>query len=439
MKATAVASAQAIMDSVHAALHCLRRNFRTVENGAGWYHYLDDPDPGITASAVGLFTFQSAKVTFERSQELLAYISRNQVTGHPVFGGGWPVRTTQGFPIVESTAWVVRALSGTGVAIPRDSDMLQRGLTWLENSQNTDLGWGSHRGQPSRVFTSALVMLALQEGGGSTTVIENGHKWLVDAQSPGVPAWGPLPGAEPTLLHTAITLLALLSLHGSLTANDVKQTCAWMFEQLEPGHHFERATVVEEYDVPYLDGERTVVFQNSLPHFAGPVAITALLAAGWDPMQPKIFDSISAIIESQSPNGNWELPRSPLRPSIWAIWPFVSALMAFKTATMPTSDSQVHLIFPGCAVVRTEASARPLTRRILFRNAAFDWARNHRLAILLWSLAVVSCILTLVLVLLGRVSVPESLLALVLPTLLLVFQLVWTRWERRGRISDRGA
>jgi hypothetical protein len=430
-------SSEAITSSIDRALGCLRANFRTPsDDSAGWYHYLDDARPGVTASAVGLYCFGLAAVQFERTDEVLRHLISQQVTEPIDQTGGWAVRTTEGFPIVEATAWVVRAMSSPGTRLVRTADSLQLGASWIEGNQNTDLGWGSYRGQPSRVFTTALAMLSLEECGASEAVIADAQKWLIDAQSPGTPAWGPLPAAEPTILHTSWVLLALLNVRGALTASGVRQSADWLLGRIEPGVHVEKSTTVEDYDVPFPRNKNLVEFQNSLPHFAGPMAITALIKAGVDPLQPLLFDAIQGILDSQLTNGNWELPRSPTRPSIWAVWPFVSALSVFRSAVFPTRDSGASLLFPGCAIIQTAGSSRQLTRRLLIRNALLDWLRRRRTAVTLWAVAIVAALIPLALLVNGQLSWAEFLIALIVPALLLVFQLVW---ERRRRPPTTGA
>jgi hypothetical protein len=411
------------------ALSCLRTNFRTTSSGdAGWYHYLDDPSPGVTASAVGLFCFRMASVSFERTNDVLSYLISQQATGTGKTEGGWSVRTTHGFPIIEATAWVVRALSSPAAGPVNAGEALRRGARYLEVNQNTDFGWGSYSGQPSRVFHTALAMLALQECGGDTTVIENAHKWLVNAQAPDQPAWGELPGAEPTMLHTSFALLALLNVAGGLSANSIQAIVEWLLDRLEPGVHVERRTTVEEFDVPYPYGGTTTVFQNSLPHFAGPVSITAVLAAGADPLQPKIFSAIQELVDSQTRSGpgsgTWELPRSPTRPSVWAVWPFLSALQSARSSIFPSPGSQATLLFQGCAIIQP-AGEQKVTRGLLLRNAFVDWIKRHKRAVALAATAITAIAVSAGLLVAGELSQREFLTAVVLPALFLVFQLTW--------------
>jgi hypothetical protein len=438
LQSEAVLTNKLIDSAVQRSLSCLRSNFRTTENGqAGWYHYLDDPKPGVTASAVGLYCFWLADASFERTDQVVKYLLSQGVKADA--GTAWGVRTTSGVPIVEATAWVLRALSVPQARSPETSAAVNGGIAWLEGNQNTDLGWGSYKGEPSRVFHTALSILALLDAGGSPKVISNGIKWLIEAQSPQQPAWGPLPSVDPTMFHTSVALMALTKVAGSLPGAAVNQTEEWLFERLTPGEHVEEATSVEEYNVPYVHNEASYTFQNSLPHFAGPVALTALLDAGVDPLQAKIFQVVGSIINSQDTSesllaGTWRLPRSPTRPSIWAVWPFVAALTTARRRVVPCSGSTATLLFTGCAIVQSEGSARHLTRRLLIRNAALDWLRERKIAVGLWTIALVFAIVLVVLWATSALTLDLFLPSLFLPVLILAFQILW---DRRSRLSGR--
>jgi hypothetical protein len=436
-------SSDSIDEAVGKSLACLRGNFRTKPGteseaaAAGWYHYLDDPNPGVTASAVGLYCFSLAGSEFERTDQVVEYLISQQVMGR--YGGGWAVRTTNFFPIVEATAWVLRCLSLPQSRINATSAALDAGVTWLEANQNTDFGWGSYKGHSSRTFTTALSVLALRESGGSAEVISNANKWLIEAQNPNQPAWGPLPTSDPTMAHTSFALMALLATPGALPATAVRQTIDWLAERLQPGEHVEKETAVEEYDVPYSHNDISNTFQNSLPHFAGPVTLTAIMRAGADPLQEKVFKTLADMIRTQETtdskrSGSWELPRSPRRPSIWAVWPFLAALTTARSRIFPSSDSTATLMFRGCAIIQSSSATRHLTRRLLIRNALTDWLRLRRVAVGLWSIAATILIIMLILWRTRQLTLDVFLIALLLPVALLVFQILWDR-----RNSSRNA
>jgi len=437
LRSEATLSSDSIDEAIAHSLACLRGNFRTKPaatgesaEAAGWYHYLDDPNPGVTASAVGLYCFSLAGTEFERTDQVVRYLISQQATGR--YGGGWAVRTTNRFPIVEATAWVLRCLSLPHCKISGSSAALDAGVEWLETNQNTDFGWGSYKGEPSRTFTTALSVLALRESGGSSEIISNAHKWLIESQNPNQPAWGSLPGSEPTMLHTSFTLMALLAMPGALTAAAVRQTTEWLVERLRPGEHVEKETAVEEYDVPYMRNDAKDTFQNALPHFAGPVTLAALLRAGIDPLQARIFNTLNEMIRTQETtdprrSGSWELPRSPLRPSIWAVWPFVAALTSARTTIFQSAGSTATLLFSGCAIIQSNSTTKHLTRRLLIKNAMTDWLRLRKVAVGLWSIAAIAVIIPLILWRMGQLTLTVFLIALLLPVLLLGSQLLWDR------------
>ncbi|MEU5764770.1 prenyltransferase/squalene oxidase repeat-containing protein [Streptomyces asoensis] len=433
VRSTADLAGFALTESIDRAHACLRRNFRSVSDTAGWYHYLDDPLPGVTASAVGLFTFSVPGVAFERTPEVLAYLISQQNDSVDPQRGGWSVRTTNGFPILEATAWVVRALSRPDVGLLSSGESLRRGAEWVRANQNVDAGWGSYAGQPSRVFHTALATLALDECGGGAAAVAQAQRWLIDAQNPSVPAWGPLPGSEPTLVHTSWALMALARIPGALSVNTIRRTTEWLLDGLQPGTHVERSTTVEEYDVPLAQAGAAVVFQNSLPHFAGPLALAALLSAGVvDPLQPKVFETLQGILDTQQESGAWELPRSPTRPSIWAIWPFVNALTLARSTILTTPHSRASLLFPGCVILQNEDVGRRFSRGLLVRSILRDWVRTKRLTVILWLVSVAATGIPLGLLINGNLSVSEFCMSLVVPLLLMSFDYVWERQHTSG-------
>jgi Squalene-hopene cyclase C-terminal domain len=445
MAAEVVLDSRAIEEAIALSLSCLRLHFRTTEDGrGGWYHYLDDQSPGVTASAVGLYCFRLAGKTFEHTDMVVKYLLSEQVTeggkDHLRYGG-WAIRTTNGVPVVEATAWVLRSLNATGISRRECGDAVAAGISWLEKNQNTDFGWGAYKGHPSRVYTTCMALLALAECGGPNEVVSNGLKWLNDSQSPGQPAWGLMPGGDPTEMHTAMAVLAQLAMPGALPAAAVKQSADWLAERLDPGRFVEKSTLVEDYDVPYSNGSDSGAFQISLPHFAGPISLHAMLEVGLDPFQEKIFTGARAILNSQekterSRAGTWELPRSPQRASIWAVWPFLTALTTVQRAVFPSAarqspvESMVRLLYPGCVVVQTPLSPNHVTIRLLLRNAFFDWLRRRWRPVAMWTIIAAMTGIAFALWAVGQLDAGTFLLALVVPALLLVFQILW---ERRSK------
>jgi hypothetical protein len=100
-----------------------------------------------------------------------------------------------------------------------------------------------------------------------------------------------------------------------------------------------------------------------------------------------------------------------------------------------TRDSNAILLFSGCAIIQATESQRQLTRRLLLRNAFFDWVGRRRIAVALWLTAILAAIVMAGLLAGGLLSMSEFLVAMIFPLLLLLFQLLW---DRRGRIRSAG-
>ena len=421
--------------------HCIARSLDLLRNTyhartgddtcCGWYHYLDDPKPGVTACAVALYVFSLAGVSFERSADVVGHLRTEQVrSDDPALDGGWAVRTTHGFPLVEATAWVTRALSIPGVRSLRDAPTLERGATWLVNNQNTDYGWGSYKGCESRIFHTVLSIMALLDAGVDPTVVDNGMKWLLRAQAKDEPAWGCKPNEPVTLFHTSMALTALLRSPGQLGAAAIEDITRWIIGRLAAGVHTEPGSVVEEYEISYAVHGNKLTFANSLPQFAGPVACRALMLAGIDPHQSKLLEYIASITDAQVQDGYWTLARSPMRPSVWGIWPFIAALVAYRDRTLPVPSSRLLLLKEGAAVAWRSDVRLPSLRPIALQARMREWLVRNRVRIILRMTVAVSILLPTFLLATRSIDLVTFITTLVIPVLLLTFQILLERQEK---------
>ncbi len=146
--------------------HCLR----------AWDKWHDFIDPVIAARV-------------ERATErAIDYLRRKQL-----FEGGWsPLwfgnqHLTEENNLTYGTSQVVTALvdlSKRNKAI--SAGILERGIQWLEGTQNSDGGWGGGDvTSPSSIEETALATDALLAAGGSRQVTTRGIQWLINATSAG--------------------------------------------------------------------------------------------------------------------------------------------------------------------------------------------------------------------------------------------------------------
>ncbi|MCP4372381.1 MAG: terpene cyclase/mutase family protein [Deltaproteobacteria bacterium] len=336
-----------IQNAIDSSLDLLKRTCRS-DNGTGkygWYHYLDDPGAGVTASAVALFCFNLADHHFEETDKVLSYLKSKQViSDDKLFHGGWPIRTTTDFPIVESTAWIVRTLSMCKVYFNSRAPDLEAGYRWIINNQNEDHGWGSYKGHASRTFLTSLALLALASVNKFSKELYLGREWLLNHRHSGVPAWGAVPGSPPTILHTSFALLSLHEVPNGISQSDLTASLEWLEQNLDTRNMTEQLTQAEEYDVPYVTSGMSLVFQNSLPHFCLPIAAYTLLKLSNTPISPHTVQAIKYILAEQQKEGHWVIQRNPSRPSIWALWPFLATLTeCLRVTGMKPNTKVTHI------------------------------------------------------------------------------------------------
>jgi len=225
--------ARAVDALVERSLDLLRRTYRPgVGDDGGWYHRLDAPDPGPSATATGMSSFLVHDRPFDHEQECLRFLRKRQIrSDDPLLDGGWAINTSAGQPVTEATALVARLLVRTGTALMTAAPDVRRAKNWLANNQNVDGGWGSFRGQDSRVWLTAMAVRALVELAGGT-------RWLVAARDPASHGWGEQPRNPATVTHTSYVLTALVD--SGLTATDhavadaLADGFAWLVRHLNP-------------------------------------------------------------------------------------------------------------------------------------------------------------------------------------------------------------
>jgi hypothetical protein len=422
----------AIINSIELALSLLRKTYRSnpYQNEFGWYHYLDDPSPGVTASAVSLFCFSIANQPFEHTEQVITYLKDRQIfSSDPRLNGGWSVRTTFDFPVVESTAWVLRSLYLNQISLNKNSPDIKAAYSFLVNNQNMDHGWGSCYGQPSRIFHTSLAIIALASFNRFSQEVSLGADWLIQSRQKDIPAWGALPDSSPSALHTSWALLALSELPYKIPNEIIEKSLIWLIDTLDPTKITELTSQAEDYDVPFMSGGKSFVYQFNLPHFCLPVAVYTLLKLSRNLDSTKMCKAINTIIESQTDTGFWPIPRSPSRPSIWGIWPFLAALIqASNLYHLARDESEIFFISENVAIIQPEKPMAAVRETLInpyyfaikrFINVYFGW-----LFLALFATG------GFLLAFLGLISWIEFSFSLLVPIILLVVQIIIEKTKR---------
>lgn len=421
-----------ILYTINQSLNFLKKHYKESSQGGGWYHYLDDSFPaGPTASAVGLMAFSLFDIPFEHKNEVLNFLSHKQIlsSGDIKKDGGWPISMTGNQPVMEASGWIIRSLGKLNSSRIIKAPNIQEAYKWLINNQNKDNGWGSFFGQESRVYLTCMALRALVTLNPESENIKNGRNWLYRNMCEDFPAWGATLYSSPTVLHTGFVLMTLHEIGLGSEYKLINDAYEWLIDNLDTTQLWEPISQVEDYDILYINDGEQIKYQNSLPHFALPVALSALIYR-FGINHKKIFDCVDTIIKNQN-LGYWTNARNPARPSIWAIWPFLQALNDLITIPLISPNKEIFNIRNNL-IIKPSCSYIPLFF-LLIIDGVITFAKIIR-SIWSWLLLVLYLIGGLIFLKIGQLSLKEYLLALLVPLMLVFIQLALEK-SKKGRIK----
>ncbi|GLZ06905.1 hypothetical protein Acsp03_43710 [Actinomadura sp. NBRC 104412] len=338
----------------------LRDSYAVAEgDGGGWYHDLTRPEPGSTATAVGLLAFTETGHKFEHFDEGLACLTSRQISsGDRLRDGGWSTKTSLGMPVVEATAWIARFLIRSRCDLRGDAPDARRAYDWLLNNQNPDGGWGSLLGCPSRVWLTCLALRALTQLNPYDPAIERGVQWLTADRTGQRPGWGPTPMASPTVTHTAFVLVTLAEARPDQHDDRLLAAYDWLHDHFDPDDEHKW---IETYDVsPHGDGAKPV-WRLALWHYGLPIALMALLKDPRGPRGPTIAHAFQTLVEGKDTNPRWNGYPGSGRASLWTLWWRLEALIELSRYPLLHPKEVVHWMPDATVVQRAHARDRPLS------------------------------------------------------------------------------
>lgn len=399
----------------------LEKHYRNNENGSGWYHRLASDKPGPTATALGLHFFQMHGVTFDHQYDALKFLKDKQVKSSVRERvGGWAINTSFGIPVVESTAWVTRYLACARLGDERNVPSLPAAYGWLANNQNPDGGWGSFKGQPSRVYLTALALRALltaNPAGDDTTA--RAIEWLFCIRSPDEPGWGVAAGAPSSQTHTAMAVLALNAAK-NVAPKRLRGAYSWLRKSYDPSRIVDSTSKIESYNVEAVVGGKKFTWHNSLPHYSAPFVLLALMTDHEERIGESFLQGVNTIIDLQEPGGNWPNVEGGSEPSIWSVWTFSEALHGFRDNPLMAATESIRSS-NGVLVVHPSSMAEKELARLV-RDSL--WSRSLRVVKRQWATAIVSVFVITGAVLsgVGAIEWQDFMLSLIFPVILLFAQ-----------------
>ncbi|MEU5883976.1 prenyltransferase/squalene oxidase repeat-containing protein [Spirillospora sp. NPDC047279] len=355
--------------------------------GGGWYHELSRPEPGSTATALGLLAFVELGRPFEHFDECLAYLTSRQIaSGDPLKDGGWSTKTSLGMPVVEATAWIGRFLARANCELRQDAPDVGRAYRWLVRNQNPDGGWGSLRNCPSRVWLTCLALRALTQLNPYDPAVERGIEWLTADRTSHRPAWGPTPAAEPTVTHTAFALLTLAEARPGHTDPRLMAAYDWLRDHLDTDQEH---IWIETYDVSPNGPVSKPVWRLALWHYGLPIALSALLRDPRGVPGEIISRAFRTLSQGDLGDPRWN---GTGRSSLWTLTWRLEALTALSRLPLTQPGDVLHWLPDAMVIQRAHARSRPLPALLPRRShlAAAARLRRHWTTMLLGGVAVAS-------------------------------------------------
>ena len=338
------------------ALDLLRGTYSANPDGAGggWYHELETSEPGSTATALGLLSFIEAGQSFEHFDAGLAFLAdRQERSRSPRLDGGWATKTSMGSPVVEATAWIARFLARGRCALKDGAPDVERAYRWLVANQNTDGGWGSRFGCPSRVWPTCLALRALVQLNPYARAVQKGVEWLMEHRVSAGTVWGEVPGGQAKVTHTAFALLTLGEARPDWT-DRLLRAYDWLEHELtnSPGDDY---AWIETYNLA-IAGRRA---RLALWHYGLPLAMAALLRHPRGTPAAVVSDAFATVTKPAVTDSPWS--ETGGGTSLWSVWWRTEALSDLARTPLPRPGDKIVWLPDAVLVQRSHARERPLT------------------------------------------------------------------------------
>lgn len=422
----------AIDDRLRKSLNLLETSFhRSVDGGGGWYHHLETPTPGPTATALAVAAFLRCDLRPAFYDEALDFLRRRQVkSADPKVDGGWANNTSMGHPVVEATGWVTWTLANARCSGLTATPDIERGYRWLVSNQNDDGGWGSFIGTPSRVWLTCVATLGVAQVNPYDSALDSAIDWLMAQRNGDIGGWGPSLGEQCTATHTGFALYTIGSVRTGWSDQRLLDAFEWLTDHLDTAHIDDHHARVESYNVHTQGSHGPELWATNLLHYGLPWSVSALLRHPTKPPCDAIADGLTTILRTQLPLGAWPNIQGASGTSIWALWPFVEALSSARRLLRLVPNSTV-LMADGIVLIRRKDHTGPSLQALIRAQRRFSL---FRLFGRYWpAVLVMACVLTgLIFTWLGKIALKDYLLGLIVPIGIYVVQ------EARARKSKTG-
>lgn len=380
---------------------------------------------GWVGSAVGLLTITHNMYSRNYIEQIQNQLLQDQFcSSDPLLDGGWSIRIVSEFPVLEGTAWVLSALVKTHC---QDQKAIDRAYNWIVNNQNKDGGWGSIANQPSRTYLTCLALRTLYTRYDKfADVVASGIAWLQRTRNVDDGGWGELPGRSSSCFHTADVLYTLRISPLQVDSSVLRTASQYVLELWDPKLMWNQEPLSEQYDI-MLSTKKWFRVRNY--YFPTAWAVMALLAGDTEQglLRQEVWRSLSWIIKTQEQRGYWRHPHDYENIYIWGIHDNTLALRFFQNNMLKCNPTLTMQLLGDTIIISNKSTHIKLVilaLRIVVSKCLMWLRRNWRALTF-----VIYCATAAVLLFLKILTWKDVLLGLMIPLILLIWQIALLRKE----------
>lgn len=279
--------------------------------------------------------------------------------------------------IIESSCWAILSLEET----KKIKELSEREKKWIENwlktlvnwvvtNKNKDGGWGSWKGDISRVTTTSLAGIVLKPFNKNIISLQTDHFILSSQNDDG--GWGFRVNEDSNILSTAYSLIFL---NGRRQCKEGKKLLE-VDEAIQLGNEY----LLSEQHADGSFGDETFLLENigrkngitRWSHFATPVVLYALAldkAFAPDKTTLPLYKGLMNLLTDQTPEGGWvDLKEPYLTYHTYVTLYYLSKIEKIINMNSFSNTANLYRQLKGTEKIIQSAAYKNQLRKIIFED-----------------------------------------------------------------------